>query len=47
MDYVEKLVSFGHERICAEQIVKDYIDNGKEQDLADYIAAKEHIRGEL
>lgn len=47
MYYVEKLVSYGFSRCCAENIVRDYIDNGKEKDLADYISAKNDVEGRL
>lgn len=45
LDYVNKLVSFGYARVCAERLVKSYIDDGKEEDLADYIATKDDIGG--
>lgn len=47
MNYVAKLVCFGFEPCCARRIVQDYVDNGKEIDLADYISAKEETEGRL
>ena len=47
MDYVEKLISYGFKRCCAETIVRDYVTNGKEIELADYISAKEALSATL
>lgn len=43
MDYVQKLVDLGFLRCCAQRIVNDHMEAGKENDLIQYIAAKEHI----
>ena len=47
MDYVEKLISYGFKRCCAETIVRDYVTNGKEKDLVDYILTKESLSASL
>ena len=47
MDYVESLVCLGYERNCAAQIVEDYIQCDKIEDLAEYIKIKESAKGRL
>lgn len=43
MDYVQKLVDLGFLRCCAQRIVDDHLSAGKEQELREYIATKEHV----
>ncbi len=43
MNYVERLEKLGYLKCCAQRIVNDHLEAGKQDDLEAYLNIKEHV----